>query len=145
MIAAGLNLILIDVFSLYVKTRRFRLHMSAPRFRDFHLLLEEQADELYLMTDPITVLMRVIVGTDWRSLGQVAHTQQLVERDTAFLDPFDVLAELKEDNIILASRLRAVLQFIDVRRDIVTTSLIENWIDETERRIWFLVESGRNV
>jgi starvation-inducible DNA-binding protein len=142
-IAAGMNGILADVFALYLKTKNFHWHMSGPHFRDYHLLLDEQSDQLYAMTDPIAERIRKTGGNTLRSIGQIARTQRIKDNDADYVDPQDMLAELREDNQTLAMRLREVHDMVDEARDIATASLIENWIDETERRTWFLFESSR--
>ena len=142
-IAAGMNGILADVFGLYLKTKNFHWHMSGPHFRDYHLLLDEQADQLYAMTDPIAERIRKTGGSTLRSIGHIARIQRIKDNDADYVEPLDMLAELREDNITLAARLREVHDMVDELRDIATASLIENWIDETERRTWFLFESGR--
>jgi starvation-inducible DNA-binding protein len=142
-ITAGMNAILADVFALYLKTKNFHWHMSGPHFRDYHLLLDEQADQLYAMTDPIAERIRKVGGSTLRSIGHIAQLQRIKDNDADYVDPLDMLAELREDNQTLAARLREVHNVVDERRDIATASLIENWIDETERRTWFLFESSR--
>jgi len=142
-IAAGMNGILADVFALYLKTKNFHWHMSGPHFRDYHLLLDEQADQLYAMTDPIAERIRKTGGSTLRSIGHIARTQRIEDNDADYVEPLDMLAELREDNQTLAARLREVHDMVDEQRDIATASLIENWIDETERRTWFLFESSR--
>jgi starvation-inducible DNA-binding protein len=143
-IAAGMNAILADVFALYVKTKNFHWHMSGPHFRDYHLLLDEQADQLYAMTDPIAERIRKIGRATLRSIGHIARTQRVKDNDAEYVDPLDMLAELREDNQALAARLREVHDMVDEHRDIATASLIENWIDEAEQRNWFLSESSRH-
>jgi starvation-inducible DNA-binding protein len=143
-IAAGLNGILADVFALYMKTKNFHWHMSGPHFRDYHLLLDEQADQLYGMTDPIAERIRKTGGSTLRSIGHIGRLQRIKDNDAEYVDPLDMLAELREDNITLAGRLREVHGIVEEARDIATASLIEAWIDETERRIWFLFESSRH-
>jgi starvation-inducible DNA-binding protein len=142
-IAAGMNGILADVFALYLKTKNFHWHMSGPHFRDYHLLLDEQSDQIYAMTDPIAERIRKTGGNTLRSIGQIARMQRIKDNDADYVDPKDMLAELREDNQTLAMRLREVHDMVDEVRDIATASLIENWIDETERRTWFLFESSR--
>jgi starvation-inducible DNA-binding protein len=142
-IAGGMNGILADVFALYLKTKNFHWHMSGPHFRDYHLLLDEQADQLYAMTDPIAERIRKTGGSTLRSIGHIASLQRVKDNDAEYVDPLDMLAELREDNMTLAARLREVHDVVDEVRDIATASLIENWIDETERRTWFLFESSR--
>ena len=144
-IAGEMNAILADVFALYLKTKNFHWHMSGPHFRDYHLLLDDQADELYAMTDPIAERIRKTGGSTLRSIGHIARTQRVLDNDADYVEPLDMLAELREDNLVLAGRLRTVHDMVDELRDIATASLIENWIDETERRTWFLFESSRRV
>jgi starvation-inducible DNA-binding protein len=143
-IAGGMNAILADVFALYLKTKNFHWHMSGPHFRDYHLLLDEQADQLYAMTDPIAERIRKTGGSTLRSIGHITRIQRVKDNDAEYVDPHDMLAELREDNQDLAARLREVHDMVDEHRDIGTASLIESWIDETERRTWFLFESSRN-
>jgi starvation-inducible DNA-binding protein len=138
-----MNAILADVFALYIKTKNFHWHMSGPHFRAYHLLLDEQADELYAMTDPIAERIRKVGGSTLRSIGHVARIQRVLDNNADYVDPLDMLAELRDDNVALAGRLREVHAIVDELLDIATASLIENWIDETERRTWFLFESGR--
>jgi starvation-inducible DNA-binding protein len=142
-IAAAMNGILADVFALYLKTKNFHWHMSGPHFRDYHLLLDEQADQLYAMTDPIAERIRKVGGATLRSIGQIARTQRVLDNDAEYVQPQDMLAELRDDNIDLARRLREAHNVADEHRDIATASLIEVWIDETERRTWFLFEASR--
>jgi starvation-inducible DNA-binding protein len=142
-IAGGMNAILADVFALYLKTKNFHWHMSGPHFRDYHLLLDEQADQLYAMTDPIAERIRKTGGSTLRSIGHIARIQRIKDNDAEYVDPLDMLAELRQDNQTLSASLREVHDMVDEHRDIATASLIENWIDETERRTWFLFESSR--
>ena len=142
-ISGALNALLADVFALYLKTKNFHWHMSGPHFRDYHLLLDEQADQLYAMTDPIAERIRKIGGSTLRSIGHIARIQRIKDNDATYVDPLDMLAELREDNKTLAARLREMHAVVDEHRDIASASLIESWIDETERRTWFLFESSR--
>jgi starvation-inducible DNA-binding protein len=142
-IARGMNAILADVFALYLKTKNFHWHMSGPHFRDYHLLLDEQADQLFAMTDPIAERIRKTGGSTLRSIGHIARVQRIRDNDTEYVEPLNMLAELREDNQILAASLREVHEVVENVRDIATASLIENWIDEAERRTWFLFESSR--
>jgi starvation-inducible DNA-binding protein len=142
-ISAAMNAILADVFALYLKTKNFHWHMSGPHFRDYHLLLDEQADQLYAMTDPIAERIRKLGGTTLRSIGHIGRLQRVVDNDADYVEPQDMLAEVREDNQELAARLREVHNVCDEHRDIATASLIEVWIDETERRTWFLFEAAR--
>ena len=142
-ISAALNGVLADVFAIYLKTKNFHWHMSGPHFRDYHLLLDEQGDQLFAMTDPIAERIRKVGGTTLRSVGHIARMQRITDNDADYVDPLDMLAELREDNKTLAARLREAHDVTDEHRDIASSSLLENWIDETERRTWFLFESGR--
>jgi starvation-inducible DNA-binding protein len=142
-ITAAMNAILADVFALYLKTKNFHWHMSGPHFRDYHLLLDEQADQLFAMTDPIAERVRKLGGLTLRSIGHIARTQRFSDNDAEYVEPLDMLAELAEDNKELAARLREAHNVCDEHRDVATASLIEVWIDETERRTWFLFETTR--
>jgi starvation-inducible DNA-binding protein len=142
-IAGAMNAILADVFALYLKTKNFHWHMSGPHFRDYHLLLDEQGDQLFAMTDPIAERVRKLGGLTLRSIGHIARMQRIVDNDAEFVEPEDMLAELREDNQTLAGRLREVHDLCDEHRDVATASQIEIWIDETERRTWFLYEASR--
>ncbi|HVP87063.1 MAG TPA: DNA starvation/stationary phase protection protein [Casimicrobiaceae bacterium] len=142
-ITGAMNAILADVFALYLKTKNFHWHMSGPHFRDYHLLLDEQADQLYAMTDPIAERVRKLGGTTLRSIGHISRLQRVLDNDADYVDPLDMLAELREDNKTLAARLREAHNVVDEHGDIATASLIEVWIDETERRTWFLFEASR--
>ena len=144
-IAGALNAILADVFAIYLKTKNFHWHMSGPHFRDYHLLLDDQADQIYAMTDPIAERVRKVGGTTLRSIGHIARLQRVSDNDADFVGPLDMLAELHQDNQQLATSLRGAHEVCDEHRDIATASLIENWIDETERRAWFLFEASRNA
>jgi starvation-inducible DNA-binding protein len=142
-VSGALNAILADVFALYVKTKNFHWHLSGPHFRDYHLLFDEQADQILSMTDPIAERIRKIGGSSIKSIGQIARLQRVLDNDANFVDPDDMLAELCEDNRALAARLREAHNVCDEHRDIAAASLIEVWIDETERRSWFLFEASR--
>ena len=142
-LSSVLNALVADAFALYLKTKNFHWHMSGQHFRDYHLLLDEQADQLYAMTDPIAERIRKTGGATLRSIGHIARIQRIKDNDADYVEPLDMLAELREDNMTLAARLREVHEVVDDLRDIATASLIENWIDETERRTWFLFESSR--
>jgi starvation-inducible DNA-binding protein len=144
-IAAAMNAILADVFALYVKTKNFHWHMSGPHFRDYHLLLDEHADQLFAMTDPIAERVRKIGGLTLRSIGHISRTQRVLDNDSEYVEPFDMLAELADDNRTLTARLREAHDVCDEHRDVATASLIEVWIDETERRAWFLFETTRRA
>jgi len=142
-ISGAMNAILADVFALYLKTKNFHWHMSGPHFRDYHLMLDEQADQLYAMTDPIAERIRKIGGSTLTSIGHISRTQRVLDNDATYVEPLDMLAELREDNKELAARLREAHNVCDEHRDVATASLIEVWIDETERRTWFLFEASR--
>jgi starvation-inducible DNA-binding protein len=141
-VAAALNLELADVFALYLKTKNFHWHMSGPHFRDYHLLLDEQADQLLAMTDPIAERVRKLGRLTIRSIGEIARLQRIDDNDADYVEPSDMLAELRDDNMSLTERLREAHDVCDEARDVATVSLIEIWIDETERRTWFLFESN---
>jgi starvation-inducible DNA-binding protein len=143
-IAGAMNAILADVFALYLKTKNFHWHMSGPHFRDYHLLLDEQADQIFAMSDPIAERIRKLGGATLRSIGHISRTQRVLDNDAEFVQPMDMLAELRDDNKILAASLREAHDVCDEHRDIATASLIEVWIDETERRTWFLFEATRH-
>jgi starvation-inducible DNA-binding protein len=142
-ISAALNVLLADVFALYLKTKNFHWHISGPHFRDYHLLLDEQADQVFAMTDPIAERVRKIGGTTLRSIGQVARLHRLADNDAQSVDADDMLAELADDNRSLTSAMRLIHNLCDEQGDVATASLLENWIDETERRSWFLFEATR--
>ncbi|VTU32471.1 MULTISPECIES: Dps family protein [unclassified Variovorax] len=144
-ISAELNALLADTFALYLKTKNFHWHMSGPYFRDYHLLLDEQADQIYATTDPIAERVRKLGGTTLRSTGQIARLQRLADNDADFVTPADMLAELREDNQRLAGFMRETHALCDSYGDVATASLLEVWIDEAERRNWFLFESGRTT
>jgi starvation-inducible DNA-binding protein len=144
-IAGAMNAILADVFALYIKTKNFHWHMSGPHFRDYHLLLDEHADQLVAMTDSIAERIRKIGGLTIRSIGHISRIQRMLDNDAEYVQPADMIAELAEDNKTLAARLREVHNVCDDHRDIATASLIEVWVDETERRTWFLSELNRDT
>ncbi len=142
-IAAALTALLADVFALYLKTKNFHWHASGPHFRDYHLLLDEQGAQIFAMTDDIAERARKIGGTTLRSIGHVARLQRILDNDADFVTADDMLAELRDDNKQLVSILRQLHELTSSYGDHATTSLIENWIDETERRRWFLFETTR--
>ncbi len=142
--SAALNLMLADVFALYLKTKNFHWHMSGPHFRDYHLLLDEQSDQIFAMTDPIAERVRKIGGQTLRSIGNIARLQRVQDNDAEYVSPLDMLAELREDNKQLAASLRETHGVCDEAEDVASASLIEVWIDETERRTWFLFEATRH-
>jgi starvation-inducible DNA-binding protein len=138
-----LNALLADVFAIYLKTKNFHWHMSGRHFRDYHLMLDEQAAQLFAMTDPLAERVRKIGGTTLRSTGHIGRLQRVLDNDAEYVEPADILAELREDNSTLAARLREAHGVCEKHRDIATASLIEVWVDEAERRAWFLFEAGR--
>jgi len=142
-ISAALTTLLADTFALYIKTKNFHWHVSGPHFRDYHLLLDEQSAEILAMTDPMAERARKIGGTTLRSIGQIAKESRVADNDADYVDPLDMLAELRDDNGELIARMREVHDLCDEHNDIATASLLENWIDESEKRVWFLFESGR--
>jgi starvation-inducible DNA-binding protein len=144
-ISGALNALLADVFALYVKTKNFHWHISGPHFRDFHLLLDEQADQIFATTDPIAERVRKIGGTTLRSIGQIAAQRRLLDNDADFVTPLDMLAELREDNKQLTAEMRRTHALCDEHNDVATASLLEVWIDEAERRTWFLFEATRRA
>jgi starvation-inducible DNA-binding protein len=143
-ITAALRELLADVFALYVKTKNFHWHMSGSHFRDYHLLLDEHGDQIFAMTDVIAERARKIGGTTIHSIGEIARHQRLKDNDEEFVSPKEMLTELCGDNQALTRSLRAKHKICDDHNDVATTSLIEVWIDETERRTWFLSEAIRN-
>jgi len=142
-ISGAMNLLLADVFALYRKTKHFHWHLSGPHFRDYHLLFDEQAQQILAMADPIAERVRKIGGTTITSIGHIARLQRIADNDAEYVEPEDMLAELCEDNKTLAARLREAHDVSSEHRDVATTSLIEVWIDETERRTWFLFEASQ--
>ena len=143
-ISAALNGLLADVFALYLKTKNFHWHMSGPHFRDYHLLLDEHGDQIFAMTDPIAERVRKLGGNTIRSIGHISRQQRIPDNDAAYVTPQDMLAELREDNRKLVSIMRAAHDACDEYNDVASTSLLEVWIDETERRAWFLYEMTQN-
>lgn len=142
-IAGALNAMLADMFALYLKTKNFHWHVSGPHFRDYHLLLDEHAEQIFATTDDIAERVRKIGGTTLRSIGHVARLQRVLDNDAEYVTPLDMLAELREDNKELTARLRETHDLCGEHGDVATTSMIENWIDEAERRTWFLFEASR--
>jgi starvation-inducible DNA-binding protein len=142
-VAAALNLLLADAFALYIKTKNFHWHMSGPHFRDYHLLLDEQGDQIFAMTDPLAERVRKIGGTTLRSIGQIAKMQRVSDNDADYVTAQDMLAELRDDNKQLVGAMREAHAVCDESNDVASASLIEVWIDETERRTWFLFEATR--
>ena len=142
-IAGAMNAVLADVFALFIKTKNFHWHMSGPHFRDYHLLLDEHAAQLFAMTDDIAERVRKIGGMTLHSIGEISKLQRISDNDALYVEPLDMIAELRDDNKELGARLREAHNVCDEHRDVATASLIENWIDETERRTWFLFETAR--
>ena len=144
-ISGALTILLADMFALYLKTKNFHWHLSGPHFRDYHLLLDEQADQIFATTDAIAERARKIGGTTLRSIGHIGRLQRIFDSDADFVTPLDMLAELRNDNKDLAARLRETHSVCDEYGDVASASLLETWIDEAERRTWFLFESTRTV
>ena len=142
-ISGALNALLADMFALYMKTKNFHWHMSGPHFRDYHLLLDEQAEQIYDTTDAIAERVRKVGGTTLRSIGHIARLQRVLDNDADYVTPLDMLAELRDDNMQTATRMREAHGVCDERGDVASASLLENWIDECERRVWFLFEASR--
>jgi starvation-inducible DNA-binding protein len=142
-ISGALNALLADVFSLYMKTKNFHWHMSGPHFRDYHLLLDEHADQIFAMTDDIAERVRKIGGTALRSVGHISRLQRIADNDADYVTPMDMLSELREDEKALTLSMRAAHDLCDDAGDVATTSLIEVWIDQSQRRHWFLFEATR--
>jgi starvation-inducible DNA-binding protein len=144
-ISGALNILLADMFALYLKTKNFHWHVSGPHFRDYHLLLDEQADQIFATTDAIAERVRKIGGMTLRSIGQVGRLQRVMDNDAEYVTPLDMLAELRDDNKELAANMRETHGLCDDGDDIATASLLEVWIDEAERRTWFLFEASRRA
>ena len=142
-ISGAMNAILADVFALYLKTKNFHWHMSGPHFRDYHVLLDEHADQLLAMTDAIAERVRKLGARTITSIGHIARLQRVRDNDATYVEPSDMLAELCEDNRTFTTKLREAHDVCEEHRDFATTSLIEVWIDEAERRTWFLFEANR--
>jgi starvation-inducible DNA-binding protein len=144
-ISESLMLLLSDTFALYLKTKNFHWHMSGPHFPDYHLMLDDQSDQIFAMTDAIAERARKIGGTTVRSIGQIARLQRISDNDAEYVEPLDMIAELRDDNAILTQNMRETHSLCDEAGDVATASLLENWIDESEKRIWFLFECGRRL
>jgi starvation-inducible DNA-binding protein len=142
-ISGALNILLADLFALYLKTKNFHWHVSGPHFRDYHLLLDEQADEIFAITDTVAERVRKVGGHTLRSIGQVGRLQRVLDNDADYVTPLDMLAELREDNMQLAAHMREAHGVCDERGDVATASLLEVWIDEAEKRVWYLFEASR--
>ena len=138
-----LNALLADVFALYLKTKNFHWHVSGPHFRDYHLLLDEQADQIFATTDPVAERVRKLGGTTLHSIGHIARLQRLPDNDAEYVDPLDMLGELREDNKSLIKSMRTTHILCEGHGDVATASLLEVWIDEAEKRVWFLYEASR--
>src|SRR5580693_3117714 len=143
-IAGALNIMLADMFALYVKTKNFHWHVSGPHFRDYHLMLDEQGSQIFATTDDIAERVRKLGGTTIRSIGHIARLQRVSDNDADFVTAQDMLSELRDDNIQLTARLRETHSLCDEHQDVATASLIEIWIDEGEKRTWFLFEATRH-
>jgi starvation-inducible DNA-binding protein len=144
-ISRALTPLLSDVFALYLKTKNFHWHMSGPHFRDYHLMLDEQGDQLFSMTDAIAERARKLGGSTVRSIGQISRSQRIADNDADYVKPLNMLAELRNDNVSLTRAMREVHSLCDEAGDVATASLLENWIDEAEKRIWFLSECCRHA
>jgi len=144
-IAGALTILLADMFALYVKTKNFHWHVSGSHFRDYHLLLDEQAEQIFATTDDIAERVRKIGGTTLRSIGHIGRLQRVLDNDADFVTPLDMLAELRDDNRQLVASLRETHGLCDEHGDVASASLLENWIDEAERRAWFLFETCRSA
>jgi starvation-inducible DNA-binding protein len=142
-ISGALNMLLADMFALYLKTKNFHWHVSGPHFRDYHLMLDEQGDQIFATTDDIAERARKIGGTTIRSIGHIERLKRILDNDADFVTPDDMLAELRDDNKQLTSSMRETHDLCDEHGDVATASLLENWIDEAERRTWFLFEATR--
>ena len=140
-ISGALNILLADVFALYLKTKNFHWHISGPHFRDYHLLLDEQGDQIFAITDAIAERVRKIGGMTVRSIGEISRLQRIQDNDAEFVTPPDMLAELRDDNKELVAKMRATHALCEEHNDVATTSSLEVWIDEAERRTWFLFEA----
>jgi starvation-inducible DNA-binding protein len=141
-ITGALNALLADVFALYIKTKNFHWHVSGPHFRDYHLLLDEQSDQIFAMTDVLAERVRKVGHLTLHSIGEISRNQRVLDNDAPFVTPQDMLAELREDNGVLAKRMREAHEMIDEQKDVATASFLEVFIDETERRAWFLYEAS---
>jgi starvation-inducible DNA-binding protein len=144
-VSGALIVLLSDVFALYLKTKNFHWHMSGPHFRDYHLMLDDQGEQIFAMTDAIAERARKIGGTTIRSIGQVARLQRIADNNADYVKPRDMIIELRDDNATLTRNMREIHSLCDEAGDIATASLLENWIDETEKRTWFLFECSRDA
>jgi starvation-inducible DNA-binding protein len=144
-LSGALTTLLADFFALYLKTKNFHWHVSGPHFRDYHLLLDEQGDQIFAATDAIAERVRKLGGTTLRSIGQISRQQRILDNDADYVTPLDMLAELRQDNLQLTASMRETHGLCDEHGDVATASLLEVWIDEAERRTWFLFEASRGV
>ena len=144
-ISASLNTLLADAFALYLKTKNFHWHVSGRHFRDYHLMLDEQSDAIFATTDQLAERVRKLGAPTVRSIGQISRLQRVVDNNAEYVEPLDMIAELREDNAILTRNMREVHSLCDEAGDVATASLLENWIDETETRTWFLFECGQHA
>jgi starvation-inducible DNA-binding protein len=144
-ISGALNILLADMFALYLKTKNFHWHVSGPHFRDYHLLLDEQGDQIFATTDAIAERVRKLGGTTLRSIAHISRLQRVLDNEADYVTPLDMLAELRDDNKELAARMRETHGLCDEEDDVASASLLEVWIDEAERRTWFLFEASRQV
>ena len=142
-ISGALNILLADLFALYLKTKNFHWHVSGPHFRDYHLLLDEQADQIFAITDTVAERVRKVGGATLRSIGQIGRLQRVLDNDADYVSPLDMLAELRDDNMRLAAHMRETHGVCDEHGDVATASLLEVWIDEAEKRVWYLFEASR--
>jgi starvation-inducible DNA-binding protein len=143
-IASALNFLLADILSLYMKTKNFHWHMSGPHFRDYHILLDEQADQIYAIADSIAERVRKVGSTTLRSIGHIARLQRVMDNDADYVTPLDMLSELRDDNLQLAANMREAHGICEAHGDIGSASDLETWIDEVEERIWYLFEASRH-
>jgi len=144
-LTSALNALAADMFALYLKTKNFHWHVSGPHFRDYHLLLDEHGDQIFATTDAIAERVRKMGGTTLRSIGHITRLQRVLDNDADFVSPQDMLAELRDDNKQLAARLAETHELCEEHGDVATASMIEVWIDEAERRVWFLFEATRGT
>ena len=144
-ISEALTLLLSDVFALYLKTKNFHWHMSGSHFRDYHLMLDEQGEQIFAMTDTIAERARKIGGTTLRSIGQISRFQRIADNEAEYVKPLDMITELRDGNAMLTQNMRTVHSLCDKAGDVATASLLENWIDESEKRTWFLFECSRDA
>ena len=142
-VSASLRLLLADLFALYLKTKGFHWHVSGPHFRDYHLMLDDQASAIFAMTDVLAERVRKLGGATLRSIGDISRQQRIADNDAPYVDPDDMLAELRDDNQRMITAMREAHDLCDEHNDVATASLLENYIDEAEQRVWFLYETGR--